>query len=110
MSLLPSALWRALTPLTAAPWRKRMGNQHDNCSYPQLGQRANPINARHRWWCSAVGCRCCSPEEVGGDGGGERASAQEVLVVRPLDAIADAGAEPCGFEISALDPAANGLL
>jgi len=47
---------------------------------------------------------------VGGDGGGERASAQEVLVVRPLDAIADAGAKPGGLELPALDPAADGLL
>ena len=60
---------------------------------------ANP--ARSVRCCSGVGHRRCFLEEVRGDGAGERAPAQEVLVVRAY-AVADAGAEPRGLELPVL--------
>src|SRR5215203_5132773 len=62
-----------------------------------------------RSW-SGVSCCRSSPEEVRGDGPGEDATAQEVLVVPKANAIADAGAEAQTLELAALDPATNSLL
>src|SRR5215204_7822014 len=62
-----------------------------------------------RSW-SGVSCCRSSPEEVRGDGPGEDATAQEVLVVPKANAIADAGDEARSLEVAVLDPAALGLL
>jgi hypothetical protein len=49
-------------------------------------------------------------QELGCDGAGESAPAEEGFVVAEANAIDDAGAEARSLEFPGLDPAANGLL
>jgi hypothetical protein len=72
-------------------------------------RRADPISARN---VSPVqeSDAADALEEVGGEGAGEGATAQEVVVVAEANAVADAGSEPRSLELPGLDPAANGLL
>src|SRR5215218_362734 len=78
--------------------------------HEQMSTSSDALITAQRRCRSGVWCRRCGFEQVRGDRPGEGAPVQEVLVVRPLDAVADAGAEPGSLELTILDPAAHGLL